>query len=286
MERPAPFRVLILALAIAGGVWGGLAARDWADGTRLADLPPLAAHRALYRVNTLSVESGAGVAGVQGRMYYSQTESCAAWTTDQSFALTYQYPERPAVNSTSRYIAQEARNGRRLEFSSVHEENGKTADDLRGFADRGEGQAVYSRPEDVAFDLPDGFVFPTVHTAEIIRRARAGEMFYDATMFDGTDAAGPVEIAAVIGAPLTPEQVRALLPKPENIDAALIATPAWRVRMAVFPLDDGEGMTPEYEMEMILHDNGVVSYATVDYHAFKIEQVLETARSLPVQPCS
>jgi hypothetical protein len=60
---------------------------------------------------------------------------------------------------------------------------------------------------------------------------------------------------------------------------------AWHVRMAVFPLKDVAESTPVYEMEMILHDNGVISHALVDYKSFVIEQNLAALEKIPAKKC-
>jgi hypothetical protein len=44
-------------------------------------------------------------------------------------------------------------------------------------------------------------------------------------------------------------------------------------------------MTPAYEMDLVLHDNSVVSYALVDYKSFKVEQRLTALEPLPLRKC-
>jgi hypothetical protein len=44
-------------------------------------------------------------------------------------------------------------------------------------------------------------------------------------------------------------------------------------------------MTPSYEMDMILHDNGVVSWSLVDYKSFRVEQKLLALEKLPPKKC-
>jgi hypothetical protein len=249
----------------------------------------VALHKALYNLNMVSVESGAGIVGVKGKMYFEQDDACDAWTTDQRFTMEYQYPERAPVNNTNHYVAWESKDNQHFEFNSERQENGHITELLRGGVARGAdgaAQAKYTRPGDLKFDLSSGYVLPVEHTNEIIRRARAGEKIFSAVMFDGTDADGPVNITVVIEKKATRAEVRKLLEGAGKIDMALLDTDAWYVRMAVFPLKDQESLTPAYEMEMILHDNGVVSYALVDYKTFKVEQRLKTLEMIPLPHCS
>lgn len=248
----------------------------------------IALHKVLYEINMISVASGAGVVGIHGTMYYEQGAACDAWTTDQRFTMEYQYPERSPVNNTNHYVAWESKDGQSFEFNSEREENGRPAEFLRGSVPRnadGTGQAKYTRPGELKFDLPKGYFLPTQHTAEVLRHARAGDKFFSAILFDGTDEEGPVEITTAISGKVTPDEVKKLFAQDAGkIDLSLFASDAWHVRMAVFPLKD-EDMMPSYEMDIILHGNGVVSHSIVDYKTFKVEQRLKTAERLPPPKC-
>jgi hypothetical protein len=278
---------------LSGGPTEGLAVIAPAAGE--AAVPPpdasapfnVALHKALYDLNMVSVESGAGIAGLKGTMYFEQGDACDAWTTDQRFTMEYQYPERRPVNNTNHYVAWESKDDNRFEFNSERQENGKLTELLRGNVERnadGAAEAKYSRPGGLKFELPKGFLLPTAHTGQIIRRARAGDRIFNATMFDGTDADGPVSVTVFIGKKVTPDEMKALLPA-KGVDAALLSGDAWRIRMAVFPLKDKDGLLPAYEMNMILHANGVISYALVDYRTFKVEQKLRTIEKVADPKC-
>lgn len=246
----------------------------------------VALHKALYSFKMVSVQSGAGISGITGTMYYEQDDNCEAWTTDHRFRVEYQYPERRAVANTSHYVAFESKDQAQFYFSSERQEDGQMTEQLRGSIDKkedGTAEADYSRPDDLSYKLPKGYLLPTQHTNELIRRARAGEKFFDAVIFDGTDADGPVEINAHIGKKLTAEEIKKLAG--DKVDPSLITPEAWHVRMAVFPLKESEGMTPSYEMDVNMHDNGVISYSLVDYKSFKVEQKLIALEKIPAKAC-
>lgn len=297
MFKDPKITLTAIALVIAGALWIGVGEDDTA--ATLNGLSPaaggvsVAPHKALYDYKMVSVESGAGVSGIKGKMYYEQDDACDAWTTDQRFTTEYHYPERKPVVSGSHYVAWEAKDGSLFHFSSERQENGVMTEQLRGSvarADDGSAKAEYSRPEDLSFDLPKGYVLPTLHTTEIIRRARAGEKIYNAILFDGTDADGPVEMNAFIGKKATAEEIAATLKDKPQVDASLLTPDAWHVRIALFPLEEKEGrekdgMSPSYEMDMILHDNTVVSWSLVDYKSFKVEQFLSAIEKLPQKSC-
>jgi hypothetical protein len=247
----------------------------------------IALHKALYNFKMKSAEAGAGLNGIQGKMYFEQDATCDAWSTEHRFTTEYKYAEQPAVTDTSHYVAFETMDGQQFSFNSERQENGEKTEQLRGFVDRktdGAATALYSRPADLKYDLPKGYFLPTAHTMEVIRRAQAGQHFFDAVLFDGTDAEGPVAVGTFIGKKVTSEELKSVTAG-DKIDRDLLSGEAWHVRMAVFPLKNAFESTPSYEMEMYLHENGVVSHALVDYHTFVVEQALSALEKLPSKKC-
>ncbi len=96
------------------------------------------------------------------------------------------------------------------------------------------GQAVYSLPADLKFDLPQGTLFPMAQTLAVLRAAHEGKKFFKATIFDGSDDEGPVEVNTFIGAPVN--ALSRITPAPA-IDNALVNGPARLVRPGVFPAE-------------------------------------------------
>lgn len=248
----------------------------------------IALHKALYDFRLSSVQSGAGISGISGKMYYEQDDNCDAWTTDHRFRVEYQYPERRPVENTSHYVAFESKDASQFYYSSEREENGTQVEQLRGAVQSnpdGSAKAAYSRPDNLSYDLPKGYLLPTQHTFETVKHAKSGEKIFNAIMFDGTDADGPVEINSFIGHKLTGDEIKKISDGNAKIDAKLLAGDAWRVRMAVFPLKEDKSMAPAYEMDLVLHENGVVSWSLVDYKSFKVEQKLLALEQLPAKKC-
>lgn len=265
-----------------------------ADGKteRLADILPIAdtglvAHKAVYDVRITRLTSGSPIVGVSGSMFFKWHDDCDAYNTDHRFQVRYDYTEQGALNVFSRYIAYESKDGRMMSYASTSDENGSLAEELRGVARRSGagGKAINTKPDGLAFDLPEGFVFPTQHTQNILKHARAGDKFYHAVLFDGTDTDGPIEINAVIGMPRA-----AKTPSVDAIDPRLTSGKAWPVRMGFFSLKPKAGEEadrPLYEMEILLHDNGIVSDILVDYDGFSVGQKLLALEALaPAAGCA
>lgn len=243
----------------------------------------LALHKAIYELRMKTADPSAGLNGINGKMYFEQDATCDAWTTEHRFTTDYQYAETAALTTTSRYIAFESKDGKIFSFNASREEEGDQTEQIRGSVERradGTADAIYSRPEGTSYSLPAGYYLPTAQTLETLRRARAGEHFFSVVMFDGTDEDGPVELSTFIGKKATPDEIKSVAGK-NGIDAALLPAEAWHVRMALFPLIDRDESEPAYEMDVILHGNGVISHALIDYKTFTVEQTLTGLEKLP-----
>lgn len=249
-----------------------------------AQAAPLALHKALYDLRMTAAEPGAGINNVSGKMYFEQDETCEAWTTEHRFTTAYQYADTRPLIETSHYVAFETKDGKGFSFNARREQDGELTEQIRGSVVRnadGTGKATYFRPDDVSYDLPAGFLLPTAQTMETIRRARAGETFFKDVIFDGTDEQGPVEATTFIGKKATADEIKKIAAGSAKIDARLLTPDAWHVRLAVFPLTAVEESVPAYEMDMLVHDNGVISHVLVDYKTFSVEQKLAALDQLP-----
>ena len=251
--------------------------------------PDIAPHKALYDFRLISAETNAGISSIKGKIYFEQDDVCDAWTTNHRFTTEYHHSNEPTVINTGRYTAFESKNQRQFSFDSESKENGKIIEQLRGFIEiskEGKAKAVYSRPDGLSYNLPKNYFLPMAHTIEVIRRARAGEKFFSAAIFDGIDADGPIEIGTFIGKKVTADEIKKISGKNKKIDTSLLTPNAWHIRMAVFPLKNIAESMPSYEMDTILHDNGIVSYTKIDYKTFKIEQTLAALEKLPSKNCN
>ncbi len=267
---------------IKPGMTAVLAALLCAAPAHAADL---ASHRALYSFRLASSDPSSGPDAARGQMYYAQDDACDAWTVDRRFAMSYSYPEAADNDAeSSKYTAYEGKDGKRFDFSAVHQQAGEEADEWRGTVVQqkdGAAKARYSIPENLSFDLPRGYYLSTAFTAALIEKARAGEHSFSGVVFDGTDINGPVLMSAFIGKRVPPAEFA----KGAHIDASLLAPEAWHVRLALLPVDEDDDITPFYEIDMVLHANGVVSHAFDVYKGFTIEESLTALEKLPPRPC-
>lgn len=252
----------------------------------------LVPHKALYEIKMVSKDSGSQIVNISGQMFYEWRPECEAWVTDHRFNLMYEYADSAPMKITSDFSTYETFDGKEFNFSSRRKRNGELYQELRGIgefpvaeeasSDTG-GEAVYSMPDGLIFDLDQGVLFPMAHTVKVLEYAEAGKRFFHATIFDGSDEEGPVEINTFIG-----DRVNAMARLGEgntNLDTTLINTPARKVRMAFFPLAEPNA-DAEYEMDVVFHDNGIISDMLVEYRDFSVTQKLVALEKLPENDCT
>ena len=232
----------------------------------------LVPHKALYDIDLVATRSGSQIVNISGKMYYEWKPTCDAWITDHRFSLFYEYADSPSMKVTSDFSTFETFDGTNLNFSARRKRDNTLYQELRGkavVADEG-GEAKFTMPEDLDFELSQGAMFPMAHTIEMIKKAKSNDKFFTAVVFDGSDDEGPVEINSFIGSPVNAMKT---IEASDDLDMALLNTSAWKVRMAVFPTLKDEEVS-DYEMSMVFHENGVISDMLIEYDDFSVTQKL------------
>lgn len=246
-----------------------------------SDVAYIAPHKALYSFKLVKIDSGNQLSNIAGQMFFELQDGCDAWTTDHRFDLQYDYAERPSSDMTSEFNTWEGKDGADFHFSYMRKANEKVLKELRGDVHQdknGKTRVDYHTPNDLKIDLPDNTFFPVGHTLEVVRHAMAGDKFFTATVFDGSDEEGASLANVFIGKPVN--AVAELEPNPAY-DMDLLNGRAWRVRLAFFKTDSQDA-EPQYEMTAILHQNGVISDVVIDYPTFTIHQALSAIEELPL----
>lgn len=243
----------------------------------------LTPHKALYDIDLVATRSGSQIINISGKMFYEWKPTCDAWITDHRFNLFYEYADSPGMKISSDFSTYEGFDGKTFNFSSRRKRDGALYQELRGIADM-DGKpprATFTLPEGLSYDLKPEMMFPMGHTVEMVQQARAGKKFFNATVFDGSDEEGPIEINTFIG---QKANAMAEVKPSKSLDMTLLNTPAWKVRMAVFPTESPEE-NADYEMSMIFHDNGVISDMLIEYDDFSVTQKLVALEKLEGEKC-
>ncbi len=227
------------------------------------------AHKALYNIELSAKKSSAHISNISGKMFYEWKSSCDAWVTNNRFDMLYEYPQTPAVRMTSNLSTYESFDGSDFNFTVQRMQGGVIFEEIRGSANINE--ANYSMPKDLVFELPKGTLFPVSHTLAVLDNIKKGNKFYKATIFDGSDTGGPIDINSFI---MSKASDYIIEPSREGyIDKALLNSKGWDIRLAFFPLSNFETIS-DYEMSVTFHENGVISSMDVDYGDFSVTHKL------------
>jgi hypothetical protein len=247
----------------------------------LVSAAEIAPHRALYSMTLGSVRNDSEVADARGAMVYQWGETCDGWTIEQRYRLKLRYSGAGDTDVVSRFITWESKDGLRYRFSEKETRNGTVAEEISGEAQldgpgKG-GVARFSKPRPETVRLPPDVLFPSAHTIFVIDRARAGATFVSRQVFDGSAEENAVQVSAFIAAK------RAADPTSAKLDP-LLDRPGWRVRLAFFPAD-AKAEAPDYELGMMLLDNGVSRDMLIDYGEYTIRAKLDDIEALPKPRC-
>jgi hypothetical protein len=247
----------------------------------LTSAAEIAPHRAFYSMSLGSVRSDSEVADARGAMVYQWGETCDGWTIEQRYRLKLRYSEAGDTDVVSRFITWESKDGLRYRFSEKETKNGAVTEEISGEAQLdGPGKggiARFSKPRPETIQLATGVLFPSAHTILLIERARTGATFVSRQVFDGSAEENAVQVSAFIAAKPTADRTAAKLDP-------LLERPGWRIRLAFFPAD-AKADVPDYELGMMLLDNGVSRDMIIDYGDYTIRAKLDDIEALAKPSC-
>src|SRR5258708_22076771 len=256
-------------VAVVAALWAGAAGAE------------INAHRALYTMTRGSSRTDSGVTGAHGAMAYQWGETCDGWTVEQRYKLTLSYAESQDVVIVSNFVTWESKDGLRYRFNQKETRNGTIDEEIRGEAQLdgpGKGGTItFEKPNAKTMKLPVGAMFPSAHTILLLEKARAGENFVSRQVFDGATVEGAVLVTAAIGSKAEPD------PK-DPMKAPILQHVGWRVRLAFFPAEVAEEK-PDYELGMLLLENGVSRDMLIDYGDYTIKAKLDSIEALPKPNC-
>ena len=236
-------------------------------------------HRAYYEMSINETNSGSGVDDVEGRMAFEWRRDCEGWIVEQRYVMRY-FQGSSTREIDTRFTTWESGDGKRYRFFVVHGRPGSASEKIEGVASHpgpgviGTGSARFTSPVEKDFELPNKTLFPSAHTFAMLDAAIAGKRFFARPMFDGSEVEGAASVSVVIG------NAR------RNTVAShvLLRGTSWPFRLAFFSSKDVSG-SPDYEMSLDMHENGVASNLILDYGEFSINVELKTLEKLVDPAC-
>lgn len=280
------FRSLfLLSCLLSPGVSSAAPAQDYPAPT-----PVVTPHRAIYTVSLANAKGGVGVHDVTGTMFFDLKDACEGWAVQQHMQLRFSFSGDEASEVASDIVTWETKDSSKFNFNVRRVTNGKEDESFKGRATKDEtgGVAHYTVPEGKADNIiPAGALFPIAHTSMIIEKAKAGEKLFTKRVFDGSDAQGAADVSTFIGAPLD-AKADADLAEGLRKNPLLTGHKAWPARLAFYPsgASNKETGEPDYEMDMVMQDNGIARTMTIDYGDFSVAGVLVEIEKGETFPCA
>ena len=265
-----PLRPLALGAALVVGL---VAAAPAAAG--------LVPHRAIYSVKLGSVRANAGFVDARGAAKMVWEKTCDGWIMTQEMTVDMGTAAGGVIKQDIRSAGWESLDGNTYRFA-VRTVMGREVEGFKGEARLGAagkpGRAKFKVPAGKTMTLPEGTLFPAGHTAWLIERALAGDRQAPRVVFDGTDGQGPRKVIAFIG-----PRVESGRHGKKGL-GALVQRPGWNIRMAFYPLDS-RAAAPEFEIEVLQLDNGVVPRLVLDYPQLTVVMTMEKIEAIPPPRC-
>jgi len=255
-----------------------------ASAPRTGELLP---HRASYLLSLGRNLSGSDVVNVQGVMAYEFADACDGWTTTQKARLKFFYDDGRTDEVGWNLNSWESKDGKRYRFFMRNFDGDNVTSEYKGEAEMpAPGQAGVVRfetPAQKQLALPRGTLFPKAHSLALFRHLAAGDPTFLATVFDGSDDKGPMEISAALAGSSKPAAEQA------KLSPLLAAGPVYRLSLAFFApqgeATTGDEATPQQEQSISVYANGVIDRLGLDYGSFTVDAVLKKLEGLPAPGC-
>lgn len=280
------FGLRLVLVLLAAPLFGGTLDRAQA----LAGKEPnkLVAHRAIYEMTLDDARSASGITGIDGRMVFEFTGSeCDGYSLNMRM-VTQMTDTQGQTNLTDlRSSTWEQGDGQKFRFQSAQYLNDKLGDVTMGRAVReAPAEAVkvkLSQPANAELDLSGPLLFPTQHSLALIEAARAGQGQFQARIYDGSEKGRKVyDTTAFIGGAV-PAGNDPKLEQPA-MEKGLGELVSWPVSIGYFEAKGGD-LTPSYQIDFRLYENGVSRELLIDYGDFSIHGTLTSLEYLKAPEC-
>lgn len=248
----------------------------------------LAPHRAVYDLALGKTSNDATISGLTGRMVYEFNGSpCDGYTVTFRFVTQFENGETSQVTDQQTTTYEEG-DGKSFRFATKSFVDQNLEKEVRGTAAiEGDSTTVeLEKPKPNEIELART-QFPTQHLIELLKKAEAGETFYETTLFDGSEEADRLlTTTVVIG-----KKARMAQNDPERpaLDALKEAA-FWPVNIAYFDQEsEGGEELPVYQIGFKLYQNGVTRDLVMDYGDFSMKgklvdlSMLEAPKDCPAQ---
>ncbi|WP_343229026.1 cell envelope integrity EipB family protein [Rhizobium setariae] len=243
----------------------------------------LVPHRAVYNLELKDASERSGINNMFGRMVYEFTGSaCEGYRVSFRFVTQVETASEKKVTDQQSTTFEDPKTGR-FEFESKTFNDDRLDKEVAGLAERRNDKLAVdiTMPAEKKIDLTAAR-FPTQHTIDVIERAKRGDHFFEARIYDGSeDGDKTLFTSTIVGSP-----VSAGADDPDASGAGkLKAEKTWPVTIAYFDDNKDGDSQPNYRMSFKLYENGVSRDLTMDYGDFVLKGNLVKLDFLPEETC-
>lgn len=267
-----------LSLNLLGGIVGTL----FCAPALAVDLVP---HQITYQLKLQDAEPETAITAITGKTIFRLAKECDGWKSGEDYVMQMAFENGNEILMASLFESFEDEEGRLFSFTIDERSNYEEPLYFNGFAQQDafdknaatSGEAYFSIAPDNAIALPNDTYFPVAQTAEILRRARAGETFFNSHIFFGAKPDDALKKTSVIIG--KPQQAR------ENaLSSELLQDIIYPVQVAYFDPKSTNGI-PAYEISFQMQDNGVVPSYVIDYGDFRLQASMSEIAKEPSPTC-
>jgi len=273
-----------LAVPLVGGTLAG-----HAHALAAKEPGKLVAHRAIYEMTLDDARTASGITGIDGRMVFEFTGSeCDGYSLNMRM-VTQMTDSQGQTNLTDlRSSTWEQGDGQKFRFQSAQYLNDKLGDVTMGRAVReSPNEAIkvkLSQPSRAELNLSGQVLFPTQHSLALINAARSGQSLFQARIYDGSEKGRKVyDTTAFIGRKVEAGADADKL-EPAAKEKGLYQLASWPVSIGYFEPKGGD-LTPSYQIDFRLYENGVSRELLIDYGDFSIHGTLTALEYLKPAEC-
>lgn len=268
-------------LFLTATLCGGIAAPACA-----AQLKP---HRAVYDLELDQSSNRSGIKSIYGRIVYEISGSeCEGFATRYRFKTEIDAGGKIKMTNDQRSTTYESADGNNFNFATQYFLNGQQEQDLRGVAERADGNiaVTITKPDPRDVSLDDA-LFMNQHMTKILNAADAGETLVSEKIYDGSDEGDQlIDTTAIIGAEKTLNS--ALKNEPEAVVETIQSSKAWPVSVSYFSnsqVSGGGERLPTYQISFLLQEDGVSRSLKMRYPDYSMIGTLTNIEYLKAEPC-
>ena len=240
----------------------------------------LVSHQVTYQLALGEADPKTTITTITGKTVFRMVRECDGWKSGEDYLMRMGFDDGNEVLMASLFESYEDKSGQLFSFTINERSNYDSPLDFDGFAQQvagANGEAYFSIEPNNAMALPEDTYFPVAQTAEILRRARAGERFFTSHIFFGAKPDDALKKTSVIIGKR--QQAEAY-----DITSDLLQDGYYPVQVAYFDPDSTNGI-PSYEISFQMQDNGVVPAYVIDYGDFKLRAQAQQIEKEPSPSC-